>query len=83
MKKLIQMLAVILVVLIISACSDSEEIENEKTTELEEIEAPLSLEEISDEIIKALDKRDMAELARYVDQEAGLLFSPYAHVTKK
>lgn len=38
------------------------------------------MEDLSDEIIEALDERDMEAVATYVHDEAGLIFSPYVYV---
>lgn len=43
-------------------------------------EHELTMRELSDEIIEALDNKDMQTVTQYVHPEKGLLFSPYVYV---
>lgn len=58
--------------------------ENQNIKESEEYKAneeeKLSIRELSDQIIDALDKRDMKFISQYVHPVKGLLFSPYAYL---
>lgn len=82
---LLQVMPVIAIVFALSACNGNEDGSNEEKNQLEtnneKEEQPLSLKELSDQIIGALDTRNMDTIANYVDPEAGLLFSPQVYVT--
>lgn len=85
MKKVfLQIIPIMAIILLLSACNGNENMNQEETDKSEDnneaVEEPLTLREISDEIIKALDTRDMDTIANYVDPEDGLLFSPYVYV---
>lgn len=88
MKKFLLPIGVIcLTLFLLVACSDKDagnennEKEEENEENVDEIDVELTIEELSDTLIKALDNRDMELVATYVHPEKGLLFSPYVYVT--
>ncbi|MCZ0703791.1 hypothetical protein J2T56_001998 [Natronobacillus azotifigens] len=48
--------------------------------ESEQLEQDLSAEEVGEEIIRAIDEREMTVLATHAHEERGVLFSPYVYV---
>lgn len=84
-RNILQIIAIMTIMFLLSACNGNEEVSNKDEKQLEnadeEEEQPLELREISNKIIKALDSRDMETLANFVDPEEGLLISPYVYVT--
>lgn len=82
-KFLLQVMPIIAIVFLLSACNEnvSKEEDDELENNDETVQKPLTLKEVSDEIINALNTRDMDIIANHVDQEEGLLFSPYVYVT--
>lgn len=79
----LKFMPIIAILFLLSACNGNDDVSNGEGNELEnnnEEAQPLDLRELSDEIIKALDSRDMESLGNHVDPEEGLLFSPYVHV---
>lgn len=66
--------------------TNNEAVENEDETQdnenLTEENDKLDIQTLSNNIIKALDERDMETISTYVHPEKGLLFSPYIYVTE-
>jgi hypothetical protein len=83
------MIIILLVILALSACSPTPEVEQVPTLPLEpsptptftpEPPAPPTFEESAEQVINALAEKDLAAVAEVVHPELGVRFSPYAYV---
>ena len=54
-----------------------EDVDDNKDNEEQQ---PLTLEEVSEQVVEAIHNKDLKPVAEYVHPEKGLLFSPYVHV---
>jgi hypothetical protein len=83
------MFIILFVILALSACTPTPDVEQVPTLPLEpspiptftpEPPAPLTLEESAEKVINALAEKNLAAVAEFVHPELGVRFSPYTYV---